>query len=187
MATFTATDGTVFIDRSKWRLHEFETQYTFRNKTAADVCMKPPGSIQGQAFDISDCNGADLKVLDNTDMVQIDNCKGCKMFIAAAGDSVFIRDCSDCVVTVACKQLRTRDCKNCTFYLYAKTEPIIETSNGMTFAPFNGSYKGHHEAMMAAGLIVNQRLWFTISTTKRKLVSTGGSCPRRRRSRRTTH
>lgn len=32
---------------------------------------------------------------------------------------------------VACKQLRTRDCTNCTFFLYCISEPIIEMSTGM--------------------------------------------------------
>ena len=162
MVTFTATDGTVFTDRQAYRLHEFETQYTFRNKKDGEICTKMPNTLGGQAFDISDCNNADLRVLDNTDMVQVDKCNGCKMFIAASCDSVFVRDYTDCVVTLACKQLRTRDCKNCTFYLYAKTEPIIETSSGMIFAPFNGCYKGHHEAMLRANLIPEHNLWFAV-------------------------
>ena len=68
-----------------------------------------------------------------------------RVFIAACVDSVFVRNCTGCVFTVACKQLRTRDCKDCEFRLYCKTEPIIETSHGMTFAPFNGAYVGHAE------------------------------------------
>ena len=47
-------------------------------------------------------------------------------FIAASAESVFVRDCSDCVFTLAAKQLRTRDCKNCKVFLYTQTEPIIE-------------------------------------------------------------
>ena len=162
MVTFTATDGTTFTDRQAYRLHEFETQYTFRNKSPGEICQKAPNSVQGQAFDICDCNGADLRLLDNTDMVQVDKCISTKMFIAASCDSVFVRDCENCVITLACKQLRTRDCKNCTFYLYAKTEPIIETSSGMVFAPFNGSYNGHYEAMLRANLIPEHNLWFAV-------------------------
>ncbi|GMI53876.1 hypothetical protein ScalyP_jg1359 [Parmales sp. scaly parma] len=159
--TFTATDGKVFTDRQKYRLHEFETQYTFRNKMSG-THTKPPNTINGQAFDISDCSGCNLQVLDHTDMCQIDNVKDSKIFIAAANDSVFVRDCSDCVITIACKQLRTRDCHNCTFYLYAKTEPIIETSSGMQFAPFNGAFKGHERSMLDAGLIPTHNLWFAV-------------------------
>ncbi|KAJ8516954.1 hypothetical protein ON010_g18385 [Phytophthora cinnamomi] len=40
------------------------------------------------------------------------------------------------------KQLRTRDCSSCSIYLYSLTDPIIETSQDITFAPFNGAYCG---------------------------------------------
>lgn len=65
--------------------------------------------------------------------------------MAASGESVFVRECSDCVFTIACKQLRTRDCHNCTFFLYSKTEPVIELSDGLVVAPFNAAYEGHEQ------------------------------------------
>ena len=40
------------------------------------------------------------------------------------------------------KQLRTRDCKNCSISLYSLTDPIIETSQDMRFSTFNGAYPG---------------------------------------------
>jgi len=73
-----------------------------------------------------------------------------RVFIAACVDSVFVRNCTGCVFTVACKQLRTRDCEDCEFRLYCKTEPIIETSHGMAFAPFNGAYVGHAEVILGS-------------------------------------
>ena len=107
-----------------------ETNYTYRN-LSGETKIKEPNSVQGQPFDIADCMDCSLSVLDYSDMVQVDNVKNSKIFIAGSSESVFVRDCKDTVFTVACKQLRTRDCVNCTFYLYSKTEPIIETSNGM--------------------------------------------------------
>ena len=38
------------------------------------------------------------------------------------------------------RQLRTRDCRDCTFYLFSLTEPVIELSKDIRFAPFNGAY-----------------------------------------------
>ena len=69
---------------------------------------------------------------------------GCKVFVGACSESVFVRNCADSTFYLACKQLRTRDCKNCTFYLYCQTEPIIETSEGMAFAPFAPSPRALH-------------------------------------------
>ncbi|EGB12705.1 hypothetical protein AURANDRAFT_7976, partial [Aureococcus anophagefferens] len=55
---------------------------------------------------------------------------------------VFVRDCKNCTVSLACQQLRTRDCADTTFYLYAATEPIVESSQNLSFAPFNVAYDG---------------------------------------------
>lgn len=49
---------------------------------------------------------------------------------------------ADCEFTIAGKQLRTRDCHRCTIFLYSKTDPVIETSSWLKFAPFNGAYPG---------------------------------------------
>ncbi|GMI10378.1 hypothetical protein TrVE_jg5615 [Triparma verrucosa] len=161
MVTFTATDGTKFTSREEYRSYEMETQYTFRNKEGESL-RKMPGSTQGQPFDIADCNNCTLEVLDYTDMVQIDAVTNSKIFIAGSGESVFVRNCENTTFTLACKQLRTRDCVNCKFYLYSKTEPIIETSTKMEFAPFNGAFKGHKECMAAANLQPNHNLWFAV-------------------------
>jgi hypothetical protein len=49
------------------------------------------------------------------------------------------------------KQLRTRDCVDCSFALYSLTDPIIETSRGMAFAPFNGAYNGIRQVRICVG------------------------------------
>ena len=105
--------------------------------------------------------------LDHSDQVQVDVLKNCQVFIGPSCESVFIRDCegallllhrrlligrvTDCVFTVACKQLRTRDCHRCTIFLYSKTEPVIETSSGLKFGPFNGAYPGAAACTGVAG------------------------------------
>lgn len=48
------------------------------------------------------------------------------------------------------KQLRTRDCAHCKVFLYAKTDPIVEASHHMSFAPFNGAYFGLAEVCVCA-------------------------------------
>jgi len=138
-----------------------ETQYTWENKMG-ETLMKLPGSVKGQPFDISSCKGCRLLLLDHSDQVQIDDVSDSRVFIAASSESVFIRNCSSCTFTIACKQFRTRDCTNCIFYLYSKTEPAIETSNNIRFAPFNGAYDGHKQAMEAASLNPERNLWFAV-------------------------
>ncbi|POM69618.1 Putative dolichyl-phosphate beta-glucosyltransferase [Phytophthora palmivora] len=138
---FTASDGKTFEDRAAWRLYEFELTYTFRNQKN-ETLMKLPGQIEGQPFDISDLEGCTVMLLDHINQVQIDNLSNCRVFVGPSSEAVFVRNCTNCVFTIACKQLRTRDCSSCSIYLYSLTDPIIETSQQITFAPFNGAYCG---------------------------------------------
>ena len=94
--------------------------------------------------------------------VQVDYAKGCHIYIGPSCESTFIRDCVDCTFTIACKQLRTRDCKNCNVYLYSKTDPIIESSSGMRFAPFNGAYAGQGQHFAAANLQPENNHWSNV-------------------------
>ena len=98
-------------------------------------------------------------VMDATDQVQIDEVEGCKIFLGATGESLFVRNCKDTVFHVACKQLRTRDCHNCTFYLYCISEPIIEMSTGIKLGCFNGGYPEQCAHMAEAGLNPEVNKW----------------------------
>ncbi|KAG1692719.1 hypothetical protein DVH05_025197 [Phytophthora capsici] len=155
---FTASDGKTFEDRSAWRLYEFELTYTFRNKKN-ETLMKLPGQIEGQPFDISDLEGCTVMLLDHINQVQIDNLSNCRVFVGPSSESVFVRNCSNCVFTIACKQLRTRDCSSCSIYLYSLTDPIIETSQEITFAPFNGAYCGIERNFTDAHLEPTNNHW----------------------------
>ncbi|CAM9293991.1 unnamed protein product, partial [Ectocarpus sp. 6 AP-2014] len=155
-----APDGTEFTDRAEYRKYLFLTQYTFKDREG-EILRKLPGDIDGQPFDLTSLRRCEVALLDRSEAVQVDELSDCRVFIAACVDSVFVRNCTGCVFTVACKQLRTRDCEDCEFRLYCKTEPIIETSHGMTFAPFNGAYVGHAEHLREAGL-TTPNLWFGV-------------------------
>ena len=141
----------MFLDRSLYRKHEMETQYTFRDKKKS-ILGKNPGSIQGQPFVIDNCQKCKILLIDHCDQVQINDVSDSKIFIGASSGSIFIGNCINCTFTVACKQLRTRDCRNCTINLYCKTESAIETSTDMRFGPFNGAYQGHKKDMQLADL-----------------------------------
>lgn len=43
--------------------------------------------------------------------------------------------------------------------LYCMSQPIIETSTGMQFGPFNGAYPGHIKSLTAAGLDLSKNEW----------------------------
>jgi hypothetical protein len=143
----------------------FATFYSFSNirgaggGAALEVRSKPPGSLAGQPFAISDCSHAELRLCDWSETVSIDRCSDARILVGASCESVFLRNLARCTVTVACKQLRVRDCTDCTIYLSAKTEPVIEASSGLVFAPYNAACGGLAAAFRAAALQADKNCW----------------------------
>ncbi|VDL42843.1 unnamed protein product [Hymenolepis diminuta] len=87
--------------------------------------------------------------------------------------NIFIRYCNDCVILAACQQFRVRDSKNITAFIAAVSEPIIETSSSIHFAPFQLSYPQLNVQFRAAGL--NQ---FNCSYSSVHDFSARGNTPR---------
>lgn len=121
--------------------------------------VKLPGSINGQQFIIDDCEGCDLYVLDHCAMVTVDNCKDCRIFVGPTESSIFIRDSSGCSCAVICRQLRTRDCKDCSILLHCRTKPIIESSSELRFGCYSWRYKGLQQQLEAAKMSVLHNFW----------------------------
>jgi len=124
--------------------------------------MKQPGAVDGQPFDMINLEGCEVVIADHSEQVQIDDCKNCRIYIGACSASVFIRNCESCKFTIATRQFRTRDCHGCDFALFSQTEPIIESSTGMKFSPFNGGHPDQLTHMQKAGLDVKVNKWSLI-------------------------
>ena len=155
---FEAPDGKGFHKRSAYRKYVFAHFYSFSNKTNEFLCKKA-GEIDGQAFNLSRLDNCEVQLLDHSDQVLADYLKDCRVFIGPSAGSVFLRNCENCSITVAAKQLRTRDCKNCRFYVYSKTEPVIEMTEDVEIRRFNGQYEGMEEHFKAANLNIHMNMW----------------------------
>lgn len=114
-----------------------------------EVLIRKAGSLGGfhegnnlQACMLDSLSDSEVYICTPSAQVTADECKRCIFMFGPIESSLFIRNCEDCIVWVSCQQLRTRDCKRCTFFLYSKTEPIIESSEDLTFAPWSASYPG---------------------------------------------
>ena len=132
------------------------TFYTFKDKKEG-THVKNPGDVDGQQFDIGDCENCTLVIMDHCEQVQIDMLKNCRVFVGACASSVFIRNCENCVFYTSCRQLRLREVVNSTFYIYSMAEVHIEYSNAVRFAPFNGGYPDHARHMQTANLDLKVR------------------------------
>jgi hypothetical protein len=160
---FKVQDGIEFESKSEWRKYMIETYYSVKNKIdEKHPIVKHPGTINGQSFDIADCSGCRIVVLDQTEQVQIDNVVNCQIFIGASASTVFIRNCEDCTVYSCSRQLRLRECFNSAFYVFSMAEVHIEMSKNVVFAPFSGGYKEHQQHLNAAGIDLNTNYWSQI-------------------------
>lgn len=113
-------------------------------------------------FDIADCDGSTMVIMDYCEQVQVDQVNNCRVFVGACASSIFIRNCSNSTFYTCCRQLRLRDCVNCKFYIYSMSEVHIELSRDLLFAPFNGGYPDHATHLAKAKLDISNNLWYDI-------------------------
>ena len=139
------------------------TFYTFKDKkNEPNPLIKNPGDVDGQMFDIGDCENCKIIIMDYCEQVQIDQLVNCRVFIGACASSIFIRNCENCVFYTACRQLRLREVVNSTLYIYSMAEVHIEYSNALKFAPFNGGYPEQERHLSSANLDSSHNLWYDI-------------------------
>lgn len=65
----------------------------------------------------------------------------------------------DCTLQLASHQIRIHNAHRCNVYIRARSNPIIEHSNGLQFAPYCPAYSGCDEQLQAAGLHEPNSLW----------------------------
>jgi hypothetical protein len=161
---FKTPDGKEFSSRAEWRDYMMLTFYSFKNKKGSPFpAARLPGSIDGQMYDIADCEDTELVVMDHCEQVQIDQVKNSKIFIGACESSMFIRNCDNCTFYVACRQLRLREVTNCKFFCFSTAEVHIEYSKNVRFAPFNGGYAEQAAHLSKAKLpYLEHNLWYDI-------------------------
>lgn len=124
-----------------------------------EVLVRKPGAVAGQQLNLDSLEDCSVFICDTSAQCFVDYCRSCHILLAPCESSVFVRDCEDCVFWVAAQQLRTSSCKRCTFYLYSKTEPIIEASEDLVIAPWAARYPGGAAQFSRAGFDPSRNLW----------------------------
>jgi protein XRP2 len=112
-----------------------ETPYLISNWV--DREFERINQVKGQQVAIEDLKNCKIFVYDAVDSITMDACEDCELVVAACEGSIFIRECKNVKLTIACKQLRFRDSTFCNVYLFASTDPVVESSHHITFYPFN--------------------------------------------------
>lgn len=89
----------------------------------------------------------------------VDKCYNTTFYIGPIKGSIFFRDCDDCNISVACSQFRCRDLNRTTINLFAANDPIIESSQDLTFAPYNFAYPLMDQHAASANLKTDVNKW----------------------------
>lgn len=105
------------------------------DKRENEFCKKLPGQVDGKMFKITNCKESNIYIHDYHDTASVLNCENSVIVMGPNSSSVFVRDCKYCKMVITAKQLRIRDCHGLTISLYTQTEPVIESSTGITIIP----------------------------------------------------
>lgn len=128
-----------------------KADYMF-DKKEFEFCKKLPGEINGLMFKITNCKESNIYIHDNHDTASVLNCEDCTIIMGPNSNSVFVRDCKNCKMVITAKQLRVRDCHGLRISLYTQTEPVIESSTGITIIPHQYVYEEMFYQMRVAKL-----------------------------------
>lgn len=111
-----------------------------------------PGSLMLRDVSMTRLRDASVQLADVSGAVRAVDLARCTLFIGPVTGSVHMTNCVDCEVHVAARQIRIHASKGCTFYVLAKSAPIIEDCAGLSFAPLNMTYDGLEAQLEQAGL-----------------------------------
>ena len=70
----------------------------------------------------------------------IDDCVDCKIFCGPIDVSIFIRGSKNCQISLIARQVGFRNCENIKVFTYCPTDPAVESSFNIYFAPFNAFF-----------------------------------------------
>lgn len=124
----------------------------FRDRDG-ETLVKKPGDINGIDFMIKDLKNCTVFLLDHTAQIQVDRAENCTFYIGPIKASIFVRNSKNCKFTIACSQFRCRDLYSSELFLYTPNDPIIESSSGLAFAPYNFKYGLLHAHTLKADLL----------------------------------
>ena len=113
--------------------------------------MLREGEVRGQSCELSELRECTVLVLDWSAQVTLDDCHDCQVLSGPVDGSLFVRNSSKLRVTAACRQLRLRDCADCTLSLFAHSA-AIEACDRIVFGAWNGAYAGLAAHFAAAKL-----------------------------------
>ena len=134
-------------DREKYILQKRENETIYKHF----------GELVGCDFKIRNNKNCEINILDSTTGMYIDNCEDCKIVCGPIDGSIFIRGSKNCEISLIARQVRFRDCENIKIFTYCPSDPAVESSFNIYFAPFNAYFPHLKELFLKTGFDPNEQ------------------------------
>lgn len=85
----------------------------------------------------------------------IDDCEDCKIITGPLKNSIMMRTSKNCTLCTITKQLRFRDCENIKCFTFCASDPAVESSFNIFFAPYNTFFPHLKELFLKAGFNIS--------------------------------
>jgi hypothetical protein len=89
---------------------------------------------------ISNCQNAMICFCCVSGAAYIKNLVNCTVLMGPVSGSAFLQNCTNCTIMIAARQVRIHTSTNCDFYLYTRSDPIIEHCSDIRVAPYDFTY-----------------------------------------------
>ena len=90
----------------------------------------------------------------------IDDCTNCKIIVGPCDGALFVRTSKNCTISTVCKQLRFRDCQDLKIFTYCPSDPVVENSCKIQFAPFNAFFPYLKDLFIKGGFNPSKKIIF---------------------------
>lgn len=139
-------------------------QHAIRYRFQQPEEIRYPDSLDGQSFTIEEVQGCEISLLDYTESLTIVGCEDTTIRCGPTKGACRIGRCRGCMIAVACSHLVMTDCQDLILFLYTASEPVLESSSQITFAPYNLAYPYLHSHFDRAQLDPRKNLWSRVRT-----------------------
>jgi tubulin-specific chaperone C len=136
-------------------MNKLEDNVKIHNADGKTIVFKS-GDIDGKDVWISNVSDCTIHICDHLGALRMDNVKNCKIHVGAIAGSAHVEYCTNSMFNLALRQLRVHHTTDTVFQLHVLSDPIIEDTTRVQFAPYNLNYDGIQQHLKRAGLDTQQ-------------------------------
>ncbi|KAL3157653.1 hypothetical protein ABBQ32_012098 [Trebouxia sp. C0010 RCD-2024] len=115
--------------------------------------------LAGREYSLTNLTGCTVHLQGPMSALQIRNLADCLICTGPVSGPTFVHGAQDCTFKLASHQIRIHNAHRCKVHLRARSNPIIEHSDTLQFAPYSPDFPGCTDQLKAAGLDQDNELW----------------------------